>query len=147
MFGLGELGKLFIAVIYIILSLPILLLLFILIHRIISKRKTAKLLIWTVLSSIPLIVFSYAQYEKHRKEDLSQVGTYFLNEYPNCSDCKLILSEDNTYVVTGTNSQIESGEWRYDEGNDYFIVTLSNGRQLGSGQYQYYKYELKYKKQ
>lgn len=75
-----------------------------------------------------------------RKSELDYVGTYDLDNYPNCQNCILELKENNTFIVQNQNDNIvlEKGDWHYESGGDYIIVYI-NGEsdQLGSGKFSY----------
>ena len=84
---------------------------------------------------------SYANSQKR------QVGLYFLTNYPNCDNCILELKEDLTYTVKQNEKILETSNWHYESGGDYWITYLDNDRhQLGSGDYRYKKYKLKCEK-
>jgi hypothetical protein len=52
-----------------------------------------------------------------------------------------------TYKIYSNKAVIEEGNWNHKSGGDYWITTLENKGQLGSGEYAYKKYKLKYKQQ
>jgi hypothetical protein len=80
----------------------------------------------------------YLQWQKHRKEELQYVGTYYLTEYPNCPTCVAVLKRNNTYKVLDGENEIEKGNWRFESGGDYFILYMDNDKyQLGSGKFSY----------
>ena len=142
--GFGPIREILVIGIYVLLFFPVLILLFNLFDRIKNKGNILKVFVCTVLGSLPLVFFSYFQYHSYKSKEQSQVGMYYLTAYPDCWGCKLELLDDNTYVVTDPNKLLEEGQWRYDEGSDYSIVTLNQkGIQLGSGIYQYQRYKLK----
>ena len=61
------------------------------------------------------------------------------------NSCYLELRENMTYIVVDKGKIIESSNWHYEVGGDYFITYLDNDRhQLGSGNYSYERYKLKY---
>ena len=105
---------------------------------------------WTLLGSIffcAFLLFSYKSClnEAHRKSQLNQVGIYYLTKYHNCDSCILELKEDLTYQVRSKDKIVEESNWHYESGRDYWITWLDNHRhQLGSGDYSYEHYKLKY---
>lgn len=112
-----------------------------------SKRKNK---IWTGLAGLffTFLLFSYKSCltDGYKKNQLMHVGLYYLTNYPNCDSCVLELKENQKYEVTKQGQIIEQSNWHYEVGGDYFIVYLdSNKHQLGSGDYSFKEYELKYK--
>jgi hypothetical protein len=91
-----------------------------------------------------LICFAFAGYtyisDKNytRAMELQHAGTYRLTNYPNCSPCKAVLNEDNTYKVVSEDSVFEKGDWHFEMGDDYLIVFV-NGKndQMGGGRFEY----------
>jgi len=141
---MNALGELFIYVIYgvfIILSIAFFM------RTLISKKKWAKW-IWgsaTAFWFTCLIFFAIHMKNVKRSNDLSIVGTYNLTQYPNCINCKAVLDENYTFTITNGIKVFEKGIWRYEVGGDYFVIYLNkNGDQLGSGDYKYNTYKLKY---
>ncbi|MEY8848593.1 hypothetical protein AB9K26_07245 [Psychroserpens sp. XS_ASV72] len=134
---MSALGELFVVLIYVILTIPII----IMIGLILVKRKKikTKYFIYLLVSSIPLIFFSYSQYNNHRQAELRYVGTYNLTDYPNCKTCILKLKKNNTYSVLKRNVEIEKGDWNFRSGGDYWIVDIGKFGQLGTGKYKYSK--------
>ena len=146
MSAFGEIGKLINLFTYMCLSLPFLILFLNLIYRIKRKDKIKRILVLTIISVIPLVIFSISDYNRWKKLQLSNVGTYYLTHYPNCENCKLSLLENNTYEVINDQEILEKGDWEYIQGSDYFFVELGEKRRhLGSGDYQYEDYKLKNK--
>ncbi len=131
-------GSLFVLFIYFVLSAPALLLLGLLV----LNRKSLRTLhyIYFIVASIPLVLFSTYRYTEHREAELEWVGYYYLTDYPNCLKCVLELDAGNRYRVFENDSTLESGQWDYDHGGDYFIVSLGEYGQLGSGKYAYHEY-------
>lgn len=105
--------------------------------------------IWTGVAGLffTFLLFNFKSYESdnYKKNQLSQVGFYYLTNYPNCDSCVLELKENQMYQVTKRGQIIEQSNWHYEVGGDYFIVYLDNDKhQLGSGDFVYEKYKLKY---
>ena len=74
----------------------------------------------------------------YKESQLQYVGTYDLTNYPNCDSCVLTFKEDNTYKVTDKSKIIETGDWYYDFGADYFIVYINKKKdRLGDGRFKY----------
>lgn len=67
--------------------------------------------------------------------ELEHVGEYKLTDYPNCHNCKMELSENNTYTIKNTEKLIESGNWKLVTGDDYYVIELNNGKQFGYNEY------------
>lgn len=111
------------------------------------KRKNR---IWTALAGcffvFLLFKFKFYSNDVYKKNQLSKVGVYYLTNYPDCDSCVLELKENQKYVVINNGRVVEQSNWHYKVGGDYFIVYLDNDKhQLGSGDYAYTKYKLKYK--
>jgi hypothetical protein len=107
---------------------------------------------WTLLTSFLFIFlifcFRSCEINGYKNSQLHQVGIYYLTNFPNCDDCILELKEDMTYQVRSKNKVIENSNWHFESGGDYWITYLDNDRsQLGSGDYAYKKYHLKYPEQ
>ncbi|UOQ70763.1 hypothetical protein [Hymenobacter cellulosilyticus] len=81
-------------------------------------------------------------HQTQREADLSQVGLYYLTAYPQCRPCTLELKENNRFVIRDSTSVKETGPWRYESGQDYWITYLNTSDQLGSGKYAYSGYRL-----
>jgi hypothetical protein len=81
----------------------------------------------------------------YNRSQLTQVGIYYLTDYPSCKSCRIELKENLKYIVFNNNKEVEKGDWHYEVGGDYWITYL-NGRKsiLGEGIYSYQKYNLKY---
>jgi hypothetical protein len=91
-------------------------------------------------------LFKSNQDNNYRNNHLRQVGVYILKNYRGCIDCKIELKEDMTYVVLDSGTKLESSNWHYEMGGDYFITWLDNDRkQLGSGDYEYSRFIPKLK--
>ena len=106
---------------------------------------------WTFIGSacFAFLFFKFKSCEKeqYRQNQLDHVGIYWLTEYPNCNSCYLELKEDMTYVIVNKAKIVETSNWHYEMGGDYFITFLNNDRdQLGSGAYAYRDYKLKYQR-
>ncbi|WP_298757108.1 hypothetical protein [uncultured Psychroserpens sp.] len=134
---MSALGELIIFGIYGILIIPIILTFIVFTKR---KKKWSGF-IYILISSIPLMLFSYSQYQNNRESELLYVGTYYLTDYYECKSCIIKLKEDNTYSVINNDHEIESGKWNYRSGGDYWIVDLGDYGQLGSGKFKYTKYK------
>ena len=140
---MSALGELFIYVIYFVLGLACIIFLLLTF----TSKKSIKP--WTLIASILFcflfFTFKSCQKENYKQNQLSVVGTYYLTSYPNCDSCYLELRENMTYIVVDKGKIIESSNWHYEVGGDYFITYLDNDRhQLGSGDYSYERYKLKY---
>ena len=106
---------------------------------------------WTLLGGLfftfLLFYFKSCQNENYKRNQLSQVGKYYLTDYPNCKSCYIELKENMTYNVIDDGKIIETSNWHYESGGDYWITYLDNDKyQLGNGKFNYKKYELKYSK-
>jgi hypothetical protein len=104
---------------------------------------------WTLLAAILSIclIFSFRSFraEAYRYSQLDQIGVYYLTNYPGCEDCILELKEDMTYDVRNKGKILETSDWHYESGGDYWITYLDFDRhQLGSGDYAFKKYHKKY---
>jgi hypothetical protein len=140
---MSALGELFIYVIYFVLGITTIAFL---VLTIIIKRK-AKILTGFATIFFGFLLFSFKSCQSHnyKENQLSQVGLYYLTEYPNCDSCIIELKENQTYEVTKNRQVIERGNWHYEVGGDYWITYLDNDKyQLGNGKFAYYKYKLKY---
>ena len=135
-------GELIVLVIYVILSIPPILIVIRL-----KRKKTfpVKKLTYLVIAIIPLFLFSYSQYTNHRNAELQYVGVYYLTDYPNCISCVLNLNANNSYKVVFDQEIIEQGKWKYSSGGDYWIVDIGEHGQLGSGKYRYNDRENNFK--
>ncbi|MCX6182751.1 MAG: hypothetical protein NT150_12575 [Bacteroidetes bacterium] len=73
------------------------------------------------------------------KNDIGQkhVGKYELTAYPNCSDCILELSKDNSYKIYNKNQEFEDGTWSYFDDGDIGFIEFDNDGQLGFNKYAY----------
>lgn len=142
--GISALSELLVYMLYIVLGLACLLFFGI---AITGKGKNK---IWAGIAGLLFIylIFQYKSYlsDSYKKSQLSQVGFYYLSNYPNCDTCVLELKENQTYEIKKNGLIIEQSNWQYNIGGDYFILYLDNKKhQLGSGDYTYGKYVLKYK--
>jgi hypothetical protein len=142
---MSGLGELIIIGIYVVLSIPIILTLIVSLLR--KNKKKLNRLLYPFLTSIPLIIFAYFQYQNNKQAELKYVGIYYLTEYPNCQYCTLRLNVNNTYIVSKGDIDLENGKWNYRSGGDYWIVDLGDYGQLGSGKYRYTKYSSDYSKE
>ena len=141
---MSAIGEIIIYIIYIVLGLPCVILLIVTI----TADKSIKL--WTLIASLlfGLLLFSFksCQDNHYKKNQLSVVGIYYLTNYPKCDSCLLELKEDMTFTIEKNGKVIEQSNWHYEVGGDYWITYLNNDRsQLGSGEYAYEDYKLKYK--
>jgi hypothetical protein len=142
--GYSALGELFVYIIYFVLGIACI---FFVRLTFTTKRQNK---IWTGFAGLFFIflLFKYHSYlsNSYKKNQLSQVGLYYLTNYPNCDSCVLELKENQTYQIKRKGQIIEQSNWHYEVGGDYFILYLDNDKhQLGSGDYAYEKYNLKYK--
>ncbi len=129
------LGGLFYAAIYVLLALVVLILLA---AAVFAKRRKLMYLILAMVFGCFIFIYYTTNKANYKAAQLAHVGTYELTNYPDCDSCILALKEDNTYTVTDKTKKIESGDWHYDFGADYFIVYLNNERdQLGVGRFRY----------
>lgn len=137
------LGELFIYLIYVFLVLGAVGFIYLTFYLKKSRKP------WTILGCI-LCCFLFFNYrsclkDAYKRSQLTQVGIYYLTEYPNCDNCKLELKEDMTYEVRSNGKVIEKSNWHYEVGGDYWITYLNNdNHHLGSGNYAYKEYDLKY---
>lgn len=102
-----------------------------------SNKRNRNSFIGLVISALPLLLFSYSQYNKQRNSELEYVGKYQLDEGSVCNGGIIELKGDNTYIITCDEQILERGEWNYHEGGDYWIVAIGAYGQLGSGNYKY----------
>lgn len=107
----------------------------------VRKRKATISLVALVAL---LTFFAYNSYRVDNDWEQRALGIYQLTSYPNCPACVLELREENVFVVRHYNSIRETGHWRFESGQDYWITYLNEHDQLGSGKYRYTKYHLKY---
>lgn len=140
---MSALGELFIYVIYFVLGAAGIIFLVLTF----TAKKSMKL--WTLIGSLffGYLFFHFKSYQDYiyKQNQLSVVGTYYLTSYPNCDSCYLELKENMIYIVVDKGKILKQSKWHYEVGGDYWITYLDNDRyQLGSGQYSYDRYELKY---
>jgi len=134
---MNGLGELIVIVIYLILGISAVLCL---LKIIISKKNVVKLFYagGLILSVYLFISFLTNNIKNHRQSELEYVRTYYLSDYPNCDSCELILKDNNAYTVINDAKILESGNWHYESGGDYWIVYLNDQEeQLGSGRFKY----------
>lgn len=98
---------------------------------------------FVVLAAL-LTFFVFRSYHIDKDWELAELGTYQLTNYPSCQPCLLELREDNIFVVRQNDSIRETGRWRFESGQDYWITYLNETDQLGSGKYRYSDYYLKH---
>jgi hypothetical protein len=99
----------------------------------------------TIFFGLSLFIFKSCQSHKYEENQLSKVGLYYLTQYPGCASCVMELKEHQIYEVTSNGKIIESGDWHYEAGGDYWITFLDHDEyQLGSGKFAYGQYKLKY---
>ncbi|MBO2011004.1 hypothetical protein [Hymenobacter negativus] len=89
-----------------------------------------------------LAFFIFSSYRVDKNWERNELGTYQLTAYPNCRPCELELRENNVFVVRQQDSIRETGHWRFESGQDYWITYLNEYDQLGRGKYSYTKYHL-----
>ncbi|MES2662385.1 MAG: hypothetical protein V4629_03685 [Pseudomonadota bacterium] len=140
---MSALGELLIYFIYFVLGLGTLLFL----ALTFTAKRTIR--VWAGLGTLFLgfLLFSFksCQSDNYKENQLSQVGLYYLTDYPNCDSCIIELKENQTYEVTKHGQIIERSDWHYEVGGDYWITYLDNNNyQLGSGKFAYKKSKLKY---
>ena len=142
--GLSALSELFVYIPYLILVLAC-----VSFFRLTIKAK-GQIKIWAGMAVL-LFIFLFFNYkscvgDSYKKNQLTQVGLYYLTTYPNCDSCILELKENQTYQVINKGQIIEQSNWHYEVGGDYLILYLDNDKhQLGFGDYEYERYKLKYK--
>ena len=111
-----------------------------------TKLLKSLYLIGFLFSATLFVLYYNYKSSSHRASELEYVGTYYLTDFPNCVTCKLVLNADNTYDVRNENSVIETGDWHYESGGDYWIVYINKkGDQLGAGRFAYKRYDNRYK--
>lgn len=135
---MAAVGSLFLYVFYFVLGASGLILL---ILTFASKRRVKP---WTLAGGLGFLAFlGYLLYEDrigYKERQLQQVGTYYLTSYPSCDSCVLELKDDMTYEIRSKGNVIETSNWHYEVGGDYWILYLDYDRkQLGSGYYAYKK--------
>ncbi len=106
-----------------------------------TRRKAA---VGVVALSALLIFFVFRSYRVDKDWEQAELGTYHLTHYPNCRPCELELRENNAFVVRQHDSMRETGHWRFESVQDYWITYLNESDQLGNGKYQYTEYHLKH---
>lgn len=82
-----------------------------------------------------IAVFSFFQLRKTSGMEIQHVGEYKLTNYPNCNDCNMELLDDNTYTIKNSGKLIESGKWKLETGDDYYVIELNNGKLFGYNEY------------
>ncbi|MDO7852139.1 hypothetical protein [Hymenobacter convexus] len=107
-----------------------------------ATRRRAAVGFIALVALLSFFVFRTYQIDKDWEQD--EIGTYQLTDYPNCRPCVLELRENNVFVVQQQDSIRETGHWRFESGQDYWITYLNEHDQLGTGNYQYTKYHLKH---
>ena len=125
-------GHIFIALIYLLLFIILGICLMVLLF---GKFKNRDLLKFSGGLVIVIALFSYSQMRKDSNMEIQHVGVYKLNDYPNCNDCKMKLSVDNTYTIKNSGKVIEQGSWKLETGDNYYVIELDNGRQFGYNEY------------
>ncbi len=137
MASFGSIGEFFSIFFYCIFSIPVIWILLLLILR--GREYFEKGLIHLLFALIPISLFTYFNYSKNINEQNEYVGKYHLTNYENVRDAYLILKPDNTYIVSKKQHVLEKGEWNYDHGSDYWIVTIGEYEydQLGIGKFEY----------
>ena len=113
----------------------------------VSKRKFLKLIYAAISVSffVLLVLYIYHLKSGHRQSELEYVGAYRLTDYPNCDTCIAILKENNSFDILKGHTIIETGNWHYESGGDYFIVYIGEEKeQLGSGRFKYEHYKNKF---
>lgn len=110
------------------------------------KRKIKFItIIFSVISIFLFFQFKSCKEENYKIVQKRQVGIYYLTEYPNCKDCFVRLNDNMTYDVVKNDKIIETSNWHYEIGQDYFITYMNNGKdQLGYNRFSYDKYKKKY---
>ncbi|HEX8425918.1 hypothetical protein [Hymenobacter sp.] len=99
-----------------------------------------------IRSSIGAVLFACFVgniYRNHLKAEADQTGVYQLSSYPDCASCVLELKPHNYYEVRQGQIVKEQGPWRFESGDDNWIVYLNEDDQLGTGQYSYNDYTLR----
>lgn len=110
-------------------------------------KKKIKILTMLFCVGFIFLFFKFKSFEKDSYiiDQQRQVGVYYLTQYPNCNNCFVTLKENMTYEIIKDKKVVEAGKWHHVIGGDYSITYLGDGgRQLGSGDYEYEKYVLKY---
>jgi hypothetical protein len=142
--GLSALSELFVYIPYFVLGLAC-----VIFFRLTIKAKRQKKIGAGIAGLFCIfLLFNYKSCvaDSYKKNQLTRVGLYYLTNYPDCDSCVLELKENQTYQITKRGQIIEQSNWHYEVGGDYFILYLGNdNHQLGSGDYAYEKYKLKYK--
>ncbi|CAN5546654.1 hypothetical protein BH11BAC3_BH11BAC3_22330 [soil metagenome] len=129
------LGELFYGFIYVLLALGFLIFLS---ASVFVKRRKIMYFVWSVVFASLFYIYHTNNKNTYKISQLQYVGSYDLTNYPNCDSCILIFKEDNTYNVTKNSKIIESGDWHYDFGADYFIVYINQEKErLGHGRFKY----------
>ena len=141
--GFSSLSELFVYIIYFSLSFICSIFLYW------TFKTNQKNKIWTGIAVLffVFLIFKFKSYlaDSYKESQRSHVGLYYLTNYPNCDSCILELKENKSYEIKKQGTIIEYSDWNYEVGGDYFILYLdSNKHQLGSGDYSYEKYKLKY---
>ncbi|MBO0358281.1 hypothetical protein J0X19_10030 [Hymenobacter sp. BT186] len=91
-----------------------------------------------LLAGVALLAgFAGKMHYNYESGKAEHIGTYSLTSYPNCSDCTIHLYPNDKYEVRQGQQIKEHGPWRYETGDDYWIVYLNEDDQLGVGQYSY----------
>ena len=142
---MSAIGELIVVIIYVFLAVVALLCL---LKIITSKGKMNKLLYLIVFGISTALFTMYLTFRSnnHRTSELNYVGTYSLTRYPNCNACKLLLKENNLYEVIKGTKVMETGEWHFESGGDYWIVYMNDKNdQLGNERFTYSGYTNTYK--
>jgi hypothetical protein len=138
--GLGELFLYLIYAFLIVMSLGFLVLVFV-----VNKKNRTLPIVFCAISILLLFWFKSCNDQGDKLQQLRQVGTYYLTQYPDCPDCDLVLEKSQQYKIIKEGKIIGTGDWHFEWGQDYFITYLNgNSDQLGSGKYAYKVYNLKY---
>jgi len=139
---MAAIGELIIYFIYFILGLSFVTFL---ILSLTSKKTKKPFMIISIFFGLLMIIFKSCQYKGYINDQKEQVGIYYLTKYPNCNSCYIELKEDMTYVIEKSGGIIKKGTWHHESGGDYWITYLDGENyQLGSGDFSYTDYKLKY---
>jgi len=141
---MSALPELFVFILYLMLGTAAVVLLF---RVFITKQRSIKIrsLIISSACVLLLVYFKSCDAANYKHNQLSVVGVYYLTNYPGCDTCSVELMENMRYQLKDHDNIIESSDWHYEIGGDYFIIYMNGDRaQLGAGKFSYKKYKLKY---
>jgi hypothetical protein len=110
-----------------------------------ESSKKPKLLLKSAIWFLVLCWLKLGKDKSYQRDQMHEIGIYYLTNYPDCDSCYVELKEDMTYNLVKNDTIIETSDWHFESGGDYWILHMDKDKkQLGSGEFGYKKYKLKY---